>query len=468
MQDESASKTAFARAIPSIDEILRSAAAIELESVVGREETADIIRTIVEKIRTGSEFDQDDVSREAIFERITQLIKQVLAADRLGRMQRVINATGVVIHTNLGRSKLSAETVIAACAAADYCNLEFDLESGRRGRRGSSAERALASITGAEDAIIVNNCAAAAFLVLSVYGRDGEVIVSRGELVEIGGDFRIPDILERSGARLREVGTTNRTKLADYERAICERTRLILRVHPSNYRIIGFTESPSLAELARLAHKHGLIVFEDAGSGAIVDLSRFGLDEPVIRDSIAAGADIVTFSGDKLLGASQAGLIVGRTETISKLRKDPLFRALRPDKITYAILESAFRAYAKDQAFETMPTLRYLSMSLSEIVERVNSFVERSSDKLRPGTTLTIIPGGSAVGGGAAPGVELPTALIAVEHSNIAADDIARYFRMLDTPVIGRLAEGRFLIDLRTVEPEDEDIIGDGLVGLSS
>jgi L-seryl-tRNA(Ser) seleniumtransferase len=311
----------------------------------------------------------------------------------------------------------------------------------------------------------VNNCAAAAFLVLSVFAKGGEVIVSRGELVEIGGDFRIPDVLEQSGATLREVGTTNRTKIADYERAISNETKLILRVHPSNFRISGFTTTPALRDLAGLAAKHGLLLFEDAGSGALLDISGLGLgDEPVIRDSITAGADVVSFSGDKLMGGTQAGLIGGRAELIARLRKNPLYRALRPDKLTYVAIEATLKAFASAAAMEKIPVLRMLSSKPDEIERRARNVIEKLIESDRDPSQFEIISGNSAVGGGAAPDVELPTALIAIAPKDSSSDALAERLRKAEPPVIVRIAENRVLIDLRSVSPNEETELIDLLI----
>ncbi|MGB8509827.1 MAG: L-seryl-tRNA(Sec) selenium transferase, partial [Pyrinomonadaceae bacterium] len=345
------------RALPSIDALLRTPEAVSLRVRTGTPRLVALARVVTQELRaelqgrlTDGDMAGSNSTREMLSSTRASLLQE--AVHRLGQLveqeasegvRRVINATGVILHTNLGRSPLSdAARVAVSREAAGYCTLEYDLATGARSmRRGAHAEDLLADLTGAESALVVNNCAAAALLTLSTLAHDGEVIVSRGELVEIGGDFRVPDVLAQSGATMIEVGTTNRTKLADYERAAGERTRLIMRVHPSNYRIVGFTHAPALAELATLAHDAGLPLYEDAGSGALLDLAPYGLNgEPVIRDSIAAGADIVTFSGDKLLGGPQAGLVVGRRELVERLRKSPLYRALRADKLALAALEA--------------------------------------------------------------------------------------------------------------------------------
>jgi L-seryl-tRNA(Ser) seleniumtransferase len=446
------------RAMPSIDAILQTKAANMLERELGRERMLAVVRSVSESVRRELGEGGANGSRDSIVARIEERLKVEIAVRNKRRLQRVINATGVVIHTNLGRSPLSLAAIQAIVSeAAGYCNLEYDLTTGERGRRGASAESLLADIVGADDAVIVNNCAAAAFLVLSEFATGGEVIVSRGELVEIGGDFRIPDVLDRSGARLKEVGTTNRTKLSDYERAISDDTKLILRVHPSNFRIIGFTQTPELADLAKLAKQRGLILFEDAGSGALVDLSGIGLaGEPVISDSIKAGADIVSFSGDKLMGGSQAGLIVGRSELIIRLRRNPLYRALRPDKLTYAALEATLYAFATGTAQEVIPVLRTLSMPADEIERRAQGLIEKLTERTVNDLKFEIVPGNSAVGGGAAPNVELPTHLIAATHGSLSAESLAERLRHADPPVITRIVDDRLMIDLRTVSSNDE------------
>jgi L-seryl-tRNA(Ser) seleniumtransferase len=379
---------------------------------------------------------------------------------------RVINATGVVIHTNLGRAPLSAAARTAiANEASQYCTLEYDLDTGKRGKRGLRAEQMLARLTGAEDVLIVNNCAAAAFFVLTVFAAGGEVVISRGELVEIGGDFRVPDVLSQSGATLREVGTTNRTKLADYEKAINSETRVILRVHPSNYRIIGFTAMPTLAELSDLAKRRGVMLYEDMGSGALIDLSEVGLsDEPVAAASIAAGADLITFSGDKLLGGPQAGIIAGRKEFVDRLRKHPLYRALRVDKIAYTGLEATLDSYSRGTAMEDIPVLRMLSLTRQQVAGRVEQLIERLGNINN--ITLEMIDGLSAIGGGAAPSVALETKLLGVSHRSKSVRELEAKLRQSQPPVIARIVDDRLMIDLRTVADEDESQLLEALLSL--
>ena len=443
------------RFVPSVDEIIRSSIGTALVNEFGRDAAVRMIRKATEAVRQNS---NGAATKEESVAFVEKELASISAEKQTQKLRRVINATGVIVHTNLGRSPLSTAAVKAITEASGYCNVELDLETGERGRRGVAAESLLAEITGAEDGLIVNNCAAAALLVLSAIAKGGEVIVSRGELVEIGGDFRVPDVLVESGCRLKEVGTTNRTKLSDYERAINENTKAILRVHPSNYRITGFTESPALKDLADLAHQHNLILIEDAGSGALVDLSAFGLgDEPVIGKSIEAGADIVVFSGDKLAGTVQAGLIVGKKDLVQRCRKSPLYRALRAGKLVYAAIEATLESFARESVFGDIPTLQMLSISFEEIDDRAKKLVINigSAGSLE----VSLIRGSSAIGGGAGTGVELETSLIALKHSKFSPDELAMRFRQHHPPIIARISDEQLLIDLRTVLKSDENTI---------
>lgn len=450
---------AILRNLPSVDELLRSAIAQQITADAGERHAAELCRKVIEKVRLEiSETSNKEHSKDSLLALSEQRLAGEWQAERLSGVGKVINATGVVIHTNLGRAPLSESARRAiAVQAAGYCTLEYDIQTGKRGRRGRRAESLLAELTGAEDVLIVNNCAAAAFFVLTVFASGGEVVISRGELVEIGGDFRVPDVLKQSRAKLHEVGTTNRTKLADYEEAVNAKTRLILRVHPSNYRIIGFTAMPTVAELAELAHSKGILFYEDLGSGALIDLNNVGLDEPVVASSIADGADIVTFSGDKLLGGPQAGIIAGKSEFVNKLRKHPLYRALRTDKVAYAALEATLDAYRRDKAIE-IPVLKMLSMSKDEIAMRVGYFAKQLGEKLGENSDLRyeIIDGFSAVGGGAAPGTKLQTKLLALSHQKTKAVRLEKRLRDADTPVITRIVDDKVMIDLRTVSEAEE------------
>ena len=448
------------RGLPSVSDLLASRTGREIASAAGESHAAALSRKIVDELRqeivAGSSF-------KTLADEAEERLSGAWQSEELKGIRRVINATGVVIHTNLGRSCLPDGAREAIADAAGYCTLEYDIETGKRGARGPRAEQLLIELTGAEDVLIVNNCAAAAFFVLTAFAGGGEVVISRGELVEIGGDFRVPDVLTQSGASLREVGTTNRTKLADYGNAIGSDTRMILRVHPSNYRIVGFTTTPTAAELAALAKKYDLILYEDIGSGALADLSSIGISgEPVVENSIKAGVDIVTFSGDKLLGGPQAGIIAGKRGLISKLRRHPLYRALRVDKIIYAALEATLEIHRRGDALTEIPTLQMLSLSKEQICERVARFVEKLNTKLGKKSELKfeIIDGDSATGGGAAPDAKLETKLIALTHKTLSAVRIEHKLRLGETPVITRIVDDRVLMDLRTVsDAEDDELI---------
>lgn len=449
------------RNLPSVDELLRSDTAREIAEASGERHAAILARLAIDKIRQDIVTQApENKTKESLMTIAEGSLGNLWQAEQMTGIHKVINATGVVIHTNLGRAPLSENARSAvADEASGYCTLEYDLETGKRGKRGLRAENLLAELTGAESVLIVNNCAAAAFFVLTVFASGGEVVISRGELVEIGGDFRVPDVLAQSGSTLREVGTTNRTKLADYEKAINANTRVILRVHPSNYRIVGFTATPSVAGLAELAHRHNILLYEDLGSGALIDLTSLGLsDEPVTAASIAAGADIVTFSGDKLLGGPQAGIIAGKSECIDQVRKHPLYRALRVDKLAYAALEATLDAYRRNTALNEIPVLRMLSSTKTEIAKRVGGFLERlqSGQSEICNLKFEIMDGFSAIGGGAAAAVELETALLALSHRKFHVSRLEQMLRNFDPPVIARIIDNRVMLDFRTVSVRDE------------
>ena len=375
-----------------------------------------------------------------------------LAAESRGSLRPVINATGVVIHTNLGRAPI-AEAAITRMTdiARGYSNLEYDLAAGARGSRTVHAESLLTTLTGAEAAIVVNNNAAATMLILAGLAAGREVVISRGEMVEIGGGFRVPDVMRQSGAVLREVGTTNRTRVTDYTSAVSPATAMFLRVHPSNFRIEGFTERPSLADLAAAGRTMQVPVVEDIGSGCLVETVP---DEPTVPASIAAGADLVCFSGDKLLGGPQAGIIVGRRALVDRLRTHPLMRALRADKMTFAMLEATLAEYVSGRAAATVPVQRMLQMTADEIEARAQALAGRLAGS---GWRVAMISGASAVGGGSAPGVSLPTVLLAIDRDREPPDRIEQWLRGLDPPVIARIEHDRVVLDLRTVMPHDDE-----------
>ncbi len=465
---EAADPAAILRQLPSVDELLHTDTGIGLLPETGPRRLTRLARTALERLRqivqnmVAESAEQGvNYSKEILLKDAQRFLMEEWQAEQRSAQRRVINATGVVIHTNLGRAPLSenARRAIAE-EAAGYCTLEYEMETGKRGRRGQRAEDLLKELTGAESALIVNNCAAAAFLVLTVLAAPGEVIISRGELVEIGGDFRVPDVLARSGAVLREVGTTNRTKLSDYAKATNDSTRMILKVHPSNYRIVGFTESPAVSDLAELAHSRGLLFYEDAGSGALIDLAGLGLsDEPVIGASIRAGVDVVTFSGDKLLGGPQAGLIVGKAEIIERIRNHPLYRALRVDKLAYAALQETLEAHVRGTALDEIPVLRMLAMSREQIEQRTAIFSVRLREKVAEdsGLQFEIIGGNSVVGGGSAPAVYPETVLLVLTQAKFPGVRLEQYLRTSNPPVITRIVDNKVVIDLRTVTESEEN-----------
>jgi L-seryl-tRNA(Ser) seleniumtransferase len=452
------------RLVPSVDQLLRTDTAVALRDSIGIRRLTAMARLAAAEIRSFVLAEQNAASLSSNHTAATLLAEAVrLMEDRCKSDSRigirhVINATGVVLHTNLGRAPLSKAACEAITVEASrYCTLEYDPLTGTRGRRAARVESLLTELTGAEDALVVNNCAAAALLILSVLAGDGETIVSRGELVEIGGDFRVPDVMASSGTRMIEVGTTNRTRLADYRGALNERTRLIMRVHPSNYRIVGFTNSPKFSELAALAHEVKLPLYEDAGSGVLDDLSQYGLgDEPVVRDLVAEGADVISFSGDKLLGSAQAGLIVGKQAIVERLRKHPLYRALRSDKLRLAALEATLDAHRRATALLEIPALNMITLTEWEIESRAKEIINQLSENGSGALSATLVAGESAIGGGAGPTTTPSTSLIALTHETLSALEIETLLRSSSPPVIARIADGKVLIDLRTVFMDEE------------
>jgi L-seryl-tRNA(Ser) seleniumtransferase len=458
------------RHVPSVDQLLRTDAARELRELVGIRRLTNIARSVTAEIRSlvrSNSFTttNGDYAEGLLAEAVRRMEISARSEGAAG-IRSVINATGVLLHTNLGRAPLSEAARMAIDEAARYCTVEYDVESGARGGRGARVESLLKDLTGAEDALVVNNCAAAALLILTVLAGDGETIVSRGELVEIGGDFRVPDVMASSGTRMIEVGTTNRTHLEDYARAINANTRLIMRVHPSNYRIVGFASSPGVAELASLAHEAGLALYEDAGSGQLNDLRKYGVvDEPIVREIVESGADVVSFSGDKLLGSAQAGLIVGRRAIISRLRKHPLYRALRSDKLRLAALEATLLSFQRDVADGEVPVVQMLAATAEEVEQRARSVVEGIP---QTGLVLELQAGESAIGGGAGPTSNLPTTLIAISDPNKTAQEIERQLRTASPPIIARISEGKVLLDLRTVFSDQLEGLRDALKTVDS
>ncbi len=378
------------------------------------------------------------------------------------KLKYLVNATGVVVHTNLGRSLLPVEVIEnIASIAGRYSNLEYDLDAGKRGSRYSSIEDILCEISGAQAAMVVNNNAGAVLLCLDTIARDREVIVSRGELVEIGGSFRIPDVMAKSGAILKEVGTTNRTHMKDYENAINENTALLLKVHRSNYSVIGFTAEVSLKELVELGARHDRPVMEDLGSGTFIDFSKYGLvKEPTVQESVAAGCDVVTFSGDKLLGGPQAGIIVGKKHLLQEIKQNPLARALRIDKLTLAALEATLSLYRDEaKAIRMIPTLRMLTMKINEIEPRASQLMENLKKIDSSRLQIALIELSSKTGGGALPLLELPSKCLKIKIAGMSANKLELGMRENAPPIIGRIEDDAFIIDPRTLQDDDLPII---------
>jgi L-seryl-tRNA(Ser) seleniumtransferase len=447
--------------IPSIEQLRQRAAVRSLEARYGRNALVEALREAAAAFREQLAGGAGPRDEQAAADTIARDAESRLARGFAASLQPVINATGVVIHTNLGRAPLS-EAALRRIGelATGYTNLEYDVARGARGSRAVHAEALLARLTGGESAAVVNNNAGATLLMLAALANGREVLISRGELVEIGGGFRVPDVMAQSGAILREVGTTNRTRASDYAAALGDRTALVLRVHPSNFRIEGFTERPSLEELVGLGRRFNVPVVEDLGSGALLPVAR---GEPLVNESIRAGAAVVCFSGDKLLGGPQSGILVGTREPIERIRKHPLMRALRVDKLTYAALEATLIEYLAGRAETTVPVVRMLTMKPEEIGRRARTLAATLSAE---GWTTEVIDGVSAVGGGSAPGVELPTRLIVLSRPGCSPDRIEAWLRSTRPPIVARIENDRVVLDLRTVPPEHDaliaSVVGDG------
>jgi L-seryl-tRNA(Ser) seleniumtransferase len=471
---KSARGNASLRRLPSVDELLATPRVAQLAQTAGHRLVVEATRGVLKALRTRvAEHPEIAAVHVAPAELREQLITEIISdVENLLRpsLRPVINATGVILHTNLGRAPLCAEAFEQMrVVGAQYSNLEYDLEKGERGARDVHSARLLERLTGAEAAIVVNNNAAAVFLVLAALARGGEVIVSRGELIEIGDGFRVPDIMSESGAALREVGTTNRTSIADYERAINDRTRLLLRVHRSNFHVQGFTASPPLGELVKLGRRASLPVYEDLGPGCLIDLSVNGIAEPVVQESVAAGVSIVSFSGDKLFGGPQAGIIAGKRELVTRIRRHPMFRALRVDKLTIAALEATILAYLRGAGTtgeQTIPILRMIQASVAEIAARA----ERLANVLRDlnstaEAVFELRDAESVIGGGSTPGQRLPTSVIAVASPRHSAASLEERLRNRERgiPVVARVEAGRLLLDLRTVFPGQEAALAEAV-----
>ncbi|MCL4248465.1 MAG: L-seryl-tRNA(Sec) selenium transferase [Anaerolineae bacterium] len=436
------------RALPSVDALISSVGGVALVERYGRTATVDMLRALLDETRTRlragetAAIDSDSLLDSAAAR---------LHTEQRGSLVPVINATGVIIHTNLGRAPLSDEALDAVRAiGGGYSTLEYDLDAGARGSRLKHPETLLCTLTGAESALVVNNNAAATVLMLAAFARGREVIVSRGQLVEIGGGFRVPDIMAESGATLIEIGTTNRTRAADYERAITENTAALMRVHSSNFKQVGFVEETPIADIARIAQAHGIAALDDLGSGALLDSAAYGLaHEPLPQESLQAGMDLVAFSGDKLLGGPQAGILIGKRELVEKLKRHPLARAFRADKMTLAALVATLLHYRKGEAVEKIPVWRMIARPLADVHAQAEAWAVQVGG--------SVIDGESTVGGGSLPGATLPTALLALDMSSV--DIFAANLRRADPPLIARIQDGHVVFDPRTVLPGQAEML---------
>ena len=467
------SKSELYRKLPGVDELIRSVDSLVASD--GQAAVTDSARIVLSRLRQEiAEGRLDSAGVELALPGMAGAVERQLRQSLGYSLRAVINATGVILHTNLGRAPLAGAALEHIReTAAGYSNLEFDLAAGERGKRDAHVDRLFRKLLAGEGAratsetstIVVNNNAAAVLLALNTLAEGGEVIVSRGELVEIGGSFRIPEVMAKSNAVLREVGTTNRTRLSDYANAINDKTKLLLRVHRSNFEITGFTEQPELAELVALAKESGIPLAEDLGSGALVDLSLVGVSgEPGVLDSLRAGVDVVTYSGDKLLGGPQAGMLSGRDDLTAKMRANSLFRALRVDKLTYAALEATLLAYVK-RDYDSIPGLRMMRLSKEEIGARAEILAKKIQSKK---ISAEVLDGESVIGGGAAPTASLATRLVAVACEGLSPDELAARLRTCDPPVIARVEDGRLLLDLRTVFPGQDDTLRTTLMNVTS
>ena len=445
------------RQIPKVDELLKEA---QLEALLAEMPAQTVTRAVRQAL--------EDLRRDVLEGRIEELPGRTALCSRIAAMarkadapslRRVINGTGIILHTNLGRACLSEKAAQAAASVAgSYSTLEFNLATGGRGLRYTHVEELLCRLTGAESALVVNNNAAAVLLTLSALTAGGQVVVSRGELVEIGGSFRVPDIMEACGAQLKEVGTTNKTHLRDYDKAICAETKALMKVHTSNYRIVGFTETPALADLVELGHSRDMLVIEDLGSGCLLDLNQFGIHgEPTVLDSLRAGVDVVSISGDKLLGGPQAGIILGKKQYVDILKKHPLTRAMRVDKMTLAALEATLRSYEAEKAHKEIPTIAMLAVSQEELKNRAEILC---AGLVKAGCNAEVVDTEGQVGGGSVPTQMLKSFAVALTPKNGSVDAMEEKLRLGEPAIIGRINHDRYLLDVRTLKDSDfEEII---------
>ena len=456
------------KSLPKIDEVMLILEKKGAFAKAPRHIVKSACRSVVEGLRKGIMEAKEDVADIRLPEenRVAGQVMEIIDGLHRYRLRRVVNATGVILHTNLGRAPLCAEALARiADIAAGYSNLEYDIEKGERGLRYHHVQKLLCELSGAEDALVVNNNAAAVLLVLNTFAQGKEAIVSRGELIEIGGEFRIPEVMEKSGARLREVGTTNRTRLSDYEKAIGPETGLILKVHTSNFRIVGFTEEAEIRELVALGKKQAVPVMHDLGSGCFTELDRYGLErEPTVSDVLGTGVDVVTFSGDKLLGGPQAGIILGKKDILRRIKQNPLNRALRIDKLTLAALEGTMMHYLQPEtAVSRLSVLRMLTEPVEDISRRAKKLLAILKRERLEGVTLSLKEGFSMAGGGSLPTQGIPTVLIRIVSERLSPVNLEERLRRLDVPIIARIAEEEVLFDLRTIAEAEYPFIKEGL-----
>jgi len=456
------------RLLPKTDELLKREDIVALGEVVPRIVVVDAVREAIESVRgallagNSVEVDADAIATEAI---------RLADARMRPSLRPVINATGIIVHTNLGRSRLAEDALRAVVeVAGNYSTLEYDVESGERGSRHSHVERLICDVTGAEAAMAVNNNAAAVLLVVTALAARKQAIVSRGQQVEIGGSFRIPDVMRQSGAKMVEVGATNKTHLSDYAEAITPKTGLLLKVHSSNFRVVGFTEEVSLADLVSLGAESGVPVYEDQGSGVLIDLAPYGLpDEPTVRSSIEAGVDVVSVSGDKLLGGPQAGIIAGKREVIARLKKHPLARALRLDKMTLAALEATLRLYLDpERALAEIPTLRMLTRRPSDVAASARLLVDNIVAATGEAFWVAAMPDVSRAGGGALPLADIPTTIVTLSPRTMSANDLEERLRLGNPTIVARIRDGRVILDVRTLAAHEETLIVERLARIAA
>ncbi len=459
--------------LPKIDEILMILEKQGGVAGTAKEIVKEACRTVVGELREHILCKTENLKewRMPTAEQVAGRVRERIESLHQYRLRRVINATGIILHTNLGRSPLCSEAVARIIEVSQgYSNLEFDLQKGQRGLRYDHVQGILCTLTGAEDALVVNNNAAAVLLVLNTLAAGKEAIVSRGELIEIGGEFRIPEVMEKSGVQLKEVGATNRTHLKDYEKAISEKTGLILKVHTSNYKIVGFTEEIALPALVALGKKHRVPVMDDLGSGCLIELDRHGLDrEPTVHDALQTGVDVITFSGDKLLGGPQAGIILGKREFLRKIKNNPLNRALRIDKLTLAALEATLIRYLNpDKALSGIRTLRSLTAPVNDMARMARRLLSGLQRLNLAGFTFRLQKGASLAGGGSLPTQEIPTMLISIRSTTLPTNKLEERLRSLDIPIIARIVDNEVLLDIRTIDEEEFALIKKGFLTFKS